>query len=104
MTRQEFKDYLEKLKIKYIEVKPREDWEFYQIYVEDRRTRELKDLHPRKYSNVYIPYIRVSHFDDMKLKIDGFEVRPGYLYTRENGYTCWMECGEVISKCKEYGT
>lgn len=39
MTRQEFKDYLEKLNIKFIEVKPRDDWEFYQIYVEDRRTR-----------------------------------------------------------------
>ena len=102
MTREDFKKILDENHVKYIEVKPRDDWDYYQIYVEDRRAKELKDSHPKKYKNIYVPYIRVSHFDGSEKY--GIETKIGYLYTRENGYTCYMKEKEVIKKCKEYGT
>lgn len=102
MTKEQFLKILDDYKVKYIEVKPRDDWDYYQIYVEDRRARELKNSNPEKYKDVYVPYIRVSHFDGCEKY--GFETRVGFLYTRENGYTTWMKEREVIKRCREYGT
>lgn len=102
MTREDFKNHLEYYKVKYIEVKPRDDWDFYQIYVEDKRVREFKDSLPKTRSDVYVPYIRVSHFDGSEKY--GMETRNGFLYIRENGYTYWMKVSDVIKKCEEYGT
>lgn len=59
-----------------------------QIWIYSKKEFELKNKHPRKYKNLYIPYIRVSHFNE----------RENFWYTRENGYVEWKFFRDVINK------
>ena len=63
-----------------------------QIYVFERKARELKMLHPRKYKNLFVPCIRVSHFDEERW------------YTRDCGWTEWKKPEEVIDMIKRMET
>ena len=48
--------------------------DYYAIYIHDKDAYEKKRKHPKKYKDLYVPYLRVSHFD---------EERP---YTRQDGW------------------
>lgn len=101
MTKNEFTKKLDMLKIKYDEVKPRDDLDFYMIYIHSRKEMEMKKSHPRKYKDLYVPYIRVSHFEGDTLIQDDY--RPGKLYVKDNGVTYYMDERKVIELCKELG-
>ena len=89
MTRQEFIEFLVSNDI------PHEEYTENgadMVYVFSKDEFEKKKKHPRKYANLYVPYLRVSHFGE------GNE-----WYTRESGWTCYMSQEKVIRKCKELG-
>lgn len=73
MTKQDWISYLDSIGASYQEYD--NDGELEQIYVYSKDERDKKQAHPRKYKNLYVPYIRLSHFDDFRI------------YTRENGVT-----------------
>lgn len=87
MTKAEFVEFLEELGAPYEEV---EINGLEQVYVYSRREYELKRKYPRKYKDLYLPYLRVSNFG-------------GELYTRENGWCEYMPDSIVLEKCKELG-
>lgn len=87
MSRQEFIDFLVEKNIPYREYTEKG---LDQVYVFSKGEYELKKKHPRKYSYLYVPYIRISHFDEVEW------------YTRENGYTCYMNVDRILEKCMEY--
>ena len=49
-----------------------------QVYIHDKGLFQLKKKHPRKYKDLYIPYLRVSGFED------------GNYYVRDNGWCQYM--------------
>lgn len=101
MTRQEFKNKMDHFGIEYLEVKPREDLEFYMIYIHGKKELEMKKAHPRKYKDLYVPEIRVSHFEGDTLIQDDY--RPGRLYVKDCGVTYYLEDKKVIELCKRIG-
>ena len=88
MTKEEFINFLEEHDIHYTEYT---DNGLDQVYVLSREEYEKKKKNPRKYKYLYVPYIRVSHFDE-----------PTW-YTRENGWTQYMEVNKVLDKAIEIG-
>ena len=56
------------------------DRDIYTIFVYSKMEYEMKNKHPRKYKNIYIPYIRISWHDD----------KPEAVYTRWNGVCEYM--------------
>lgn len=88
MTRNEFIDFLKANDIPFEEyTKNGLD----QVWVYDKKQFEKKKLNPVKNRNMYVPYLRVSNFDGDRW------------YTRENGWTCYMNQEIVINKCLELG-
>ena len=60
-----------------------------QVYIHDKDLFLLKKKHPRKYKSLFIPYIRVSGFEE------------GKIYVRDCGL-CFYETEEwVKNKAKE---
>ena len=88
MTRQDFINYLVKLGVPFSEYTENGAD---MIYIHSRKEYEEKRNHPRKNKDLFVPYIRVSHFDELPR-----------LYTRNNGYCCYMKLEDVISIVKEY--
>jgi len=52
-----------------------------QIYVYSKEEYDMKNAHPKKYKNLYVPYIRLSWHP---------EERDDAIYTRWNGDTRYM--------------
>ena len=90
MKRAEFINYLVENNIPYTEYVV-EDKGIDQVYVFSRKEHEMVKAHPKKYKNLYVPYLRVSHFDGDRW------------YTRENGFTSYMSIEKILGKCKELG-
>ena len=88
MTRGEFINLLVEKKIPYQEYTEKG---LDQVYVYSKDEYEKKQNHPKKYADLYVPYLRVSNFD------------RDVWYTRENGWTQWMTQEKVLAKCEELG-
>ncbi len=83
MTREQFIDYLVEREVPFEDASltvPGYDG----IYVSGKKEYEMKRAHPRKYKDLFIPYIRVSHFDE-----------PAW-YTRVNGWVSYMTEKDVL--------
>ena len=82
----EFKDeliiYLIENEIPYYEETKIEG--YYAIYIYDKDTYEKKQKYPKKNQSLYIPYLRVSHFE---------EERP---YTRRDGWCEHMSKEDIM--------
>jgi len=87
MYREDFIDFLKENNLHYCEntVKGLDE-----VYVFSTVEFEAKHTHPRKFKNLYVPYLRVSNFD-------------GDWYVRDNGYCSYMPCEVVLEKCLELG-
>lgn len=88
MTRQEFINYLEINEIPYSEYTENGAD---MVYVFSKVEYNKKKAHPRKYKNLYVPYLRVSHFDEYRW------------YTRDNGLCGYMSIKKVMDIVKELG-
>lgn len=87
MTREEFIKLLDEIGAIYEE----SDVKGYDgIYICSREEYELRKKHPRKYKDLYVPYIRVSHFDEDQL------------YVKDNGWCCYRSIDKIIEQVKEY--
>lgn len=60
------------------------------IYVFSKKEYELKKKHPRKYKDLFVPYLRVSHF---------YEYTRWYV--RDCGLTGYRNPSDVIKQVKE---
>lgn len=85
MTRQEFIDFLVENEIPYSEYTEKG---LDQVWVFAKMEYKLKKKHPRKYKDLYVPYLRVSHFDEDRW------------YTRYNGWTSYMSVDRVLEVCR----
>lgn len=85
MTREEFINVLKEHDIPFEEIKLDNHPEYDGVYVCKKTEFNLKKTHPRTYKNLFVPYIRVSHFDG-----------SGKWYTRHNGYCCDMRESKVM--------
>ena len=63
----------------------------YAIYIFDKDAYEKKQKHPRKYKDLYIPYLRVSHFDEE------------YPYTRQDGWCQYMSKDKIMDIVDKLG-
>ena len=65
MLREDFIKLVEKLGLPYKEanIKMLRKKDYDGIYVYGKEAYELVAKHPRKYKDLFVPYIRVSHFD-----------------------------------------
>ena len=88
MTRTEFVKFLEENNIPFTEYTQNGAD---MVYVFERKAYEEKKKHPRKNKDMYVPYLRVSHFDEKSW------------YTRDNGYCCYMNQKTVLEKVKKLG-
>lgn len=88
MTREEFINFLKENDIPFDEYT---EHGLDQVYVYSKGEYQLKRKHPRKYKNLYVPYLRVSHFDEDRW------------YTRENGWCEHMNQDRVLEKCLYLG-
>lgn len=86
MLRKDFIKLVEGLGLPYKEanVQMLRNKDYDGIYVYGKEAYELVMKHPRKYKDLFVPYIRVSHFDG------GFG-EP--MYIRDNGI-----CGNINDK------
>lgn len=87
MTREEFINFLKEHDIPYSEYTGHG---LDQVWVYSKEEYEKIKKHPRKYKDLYVPYLRVSHFDET-------------WYTRENGVTGYMSEDRVLEKCLKLG-
>lgn len=88
MTREEFIEFLETNGIPYSECTVNG---LDQVYVFSKDEYEKKEANPRKYKDLSVPYLRISHFDEYPW------------YTRENGCCCYMDEESVMDIVKELG-
>ena len=88
MTKELFIDFLDRREIPYQE---RDINGLELVYVFSKKEFLLKQKHPKKYKDLYVPYLRVSHFDEDRW------------YTRDNGWTSYMSISRILEKCKELG-
>jgi hypothetical protein len=65
--------------------------DYYAIYIFDKDAYEKKHKHPRKYKDLYVSYLRVSHFD---------EARP---YTRQDGICSYMSKERIMDIVDKLG-
>lgn len=84
MTKREFVDIIQKLDLPFEEVILENHPEYDGVYVCNRKEYELKKKHPIKYKDLYVSYVRVSHFDEDRL------------YVKHNGYVCYMNEQDVM--------
>ena len=65
-----------------------------RIYVFDKDLFLLQKKHPRKYKNLYVPYMRLSRFEE----------RSGdAVYVRDNGWCAWYSVEDVKRTiCENY--
>ena len=87
MTREEFINFLKEHEIPFSEDT---DNGMDMVYAYSKVEYELKKKHPRKFKNLYVPYLRVSNFD-------------GEWYTREDGWCCCLGKCTVLDKCLKLG-
>ena len=87
MTRPEFIDWLESIGAVYKANDENDATD--AVYVFGKKELRLKEKFPKKYANLYVPYLRVSHFGDGE----------STLYTRDNGLCGWMFPERVKSIC-----
>ena len=59
------------------------------LYIHGKKEWMLRQEHPRKYKDLYVPYIRVSMDDS------------GMLYTRHNGICGYMPYCKIVEIIKE---
>lgn len=85
MTREQFIEMLNENDVHYEEYTEKG---MDQVWIFSRKEFELKKRHPRTYKDLYVPYLRVSHFNE----------RDKQWYTKENGWTSWMNIKDVINK------
>ena len=89
----EFKDeliaYLIENDIPYYEETQIEN--YYAIYINDKDAYYKKKKHPRKYKDLYVPYLRVSHFDEDRL------------YTRQDGICGYMSKERIMDIVNKLG-
>lgn len=90
MTREEFIKYLENNNIPF-EDASKTIKGYDAVYVVSKREYEKKRNYPRKYKDLYVPYLRVSHFDEERW------------YTRENGWVEYKTQEEIMKIVKELG-
>ena len=87
MTREEFINFLKDHEIPFSEDTNNG---MDMVYVYSKVEYEIKQKHPRRFKNLYVPYLRVSNFN-------------GEWYTREDGWCSYMPEEVVIEKCLELG-
>lgn len=87
MTREEFIEFLKERDIPFTEYTENG---LDQVYVFSRRAYMLKTKYPRRYKNLYVPYLRVSNFN-------------GEWYTRQDGWCEYMPVCNVLKICRELG-
>ena len=92
MKQAEFIEIIEKMGLVYNVIE-----ETKGVYIHDKGLYELKKKHPRKYSNLYVPYYRVSMFEDSP----NFEGHDG-LYVRDNGITGYKPLKRILEDLEEY--
>ena len=92
MTREEFIEFLGEHGIPFTYDRLAYD-KYDGVYVFSKKEYNLKKTHPRKYKDLYVPYIRVSDF--------GY--KRGRVYTRENGLVGYKDLSEVLDICLKYG-
>jgi hypothetical protein len=59
-----------------------------QVYVFSKKEYEMKQKHPRKNKDLYVPQLRVSQFDGW----------PD-LYVKDNGYCEYMNIQDIVRQC-----
>ncbi len=84
MTRESFIELLKEHNIPFEEIKLENNPEYDGIYVWEKEAYNKKHAHPRKYKDLHVWYIRVSHFDD------------DMWYVRENGYVSYWSRDKVF--------
>ena len=91
MNREQFINYLKEHNIPFsVEGLP----EGYDgVYVLERKASEMKKKHPIKYKDLFVRYLRVSHFDE----------RTGWAYTRYCGLCQWMRWDVIVRAVNELG-
>lgn len=87
MTREDFINFLKEKDIPFEEYT---EHGLDQVWVYSKGEYELKKKNPRKYKNLYVPYLRVSNFD-------------GDWYTRDNGLCGYMSPVRVMEICLYLG-
>lgn len=92
MKQAEFIEIIEKMGLAYNLIE-----ETKRVYIYDKGLYELKKKHPRKYNNLYVPYYRVSQFEDSP----DFEGHDG-LYVRDNGITGYKPLCVILEDLEEY--
>ena len=77
MTKNEFIEWLESIGARFQDCSNERSADTVFVFGKDEYDKVSK--HPRKYNNLYVPYIRVTwHPED-----------PRELYVRDNGMTSW---------------
>ena len=92
MKQKEFIEIIEKMGIPY---KVHEETK--GVYCMSKMEYELKQKHLRKYKRLYIPYYRVSMFEDSP----NFEGHDG-LYVRDNGITGYKPIKVILRDLQDY--
>ena len=82
MTREEFVEYVKSTGLEYDDNPKGFGDDYDGMYIFGYESK-LKKAHPRKYKNLYVPYLRVSNFD-------------GTWYVRDNGYCHHATENEVV--------
>lgn len=88
-TRTDFIELLDQIDAEYqVDDMPRPEGVSYDgIYIFDKLACKLKRNRPNKYKDLYIPYLRVSHFQE----------KNGVWYTKHNGVCRWMKFYEALN-------
>lgn len=92
MKQAEFIEIIEKMGIPYTVIE-----ETKGVYCMSKTEYELKKKNPVKYRKLYIPYYRVSMFEDSP----NFEGHDG-LYVRDNGITGYKPLKIILRDLQEY--
>ena len=96
MTRTDLIELLDQIEAEYCVGGDHLGVEYDGIYIFDKSTVKLKERYKRfkKYAELYVPYIRVSHFSE--------EDHPGRWYVKDNGVCQWMKIHEVLNIIYDY--
>lgn len=90
MTREELEMFLEEIGAIYEVDLSCKDKGVEFVYIHGKDEYLKKKNHPRKYKNLFIPYLRVSWHDG-----------EDRVYTRHNGLTGYMNTDDVKNVCRE---
>lgn len=64
---------------------------YYAIYIHDKDAYNKKKKHPRKYKDLYVSYLRLSHFENDRA------------YTRYDGWCCYMSKERIMNIVDKLG-